>query len=70
MEHKNPEITLRALRNLRGLSQKDLASKIDRHETTIVNWEKGKTSMTIPDYMKIKDVLDPKDEFFLVSKST
>lgn len=70
MIEKKSEISLKALRSLRGISQKNLADKIDRHESTILNWEKGRTSMTIEDYLKVKNLLDPKDEFFLQIKSS
>ena len=70
MIDKKAEISLKALRSLRGISQKNLAYKIGRHESTILNWEKGRTSMTIEDYLKVKNLLDPKDEFFLQIKSS
>lgn len=70
MVEKKAEISLKALRSLRGVSQKHLADKIDRHESTILNWEKGRTSMTVEDYLKVKNLLDPKDEFFLQVKSS
>ena len=70
MVENKPEISLKALRNLRGLTQKGLASKLGRHESTIISWEKGRTSMTLTDYFNVKSLLDPEDEFFLQIKSS
>lgn len=70
MDKEKPKISLKALRNLRNISQASLAESIGRNETTVVNWERGKTSMSIPDYFKIKELLDPKDQFFLEIKSS
>lgn len=70
MVENKPEISLKALRNLRGLSQKGLAAKLNRHESTVISWEKGRTSMTVKDYFNVKRLLDPEDEFFLQVKSS
>lgn len=70
MKVRKPKITLKSLRGLRNISQKSLGLAIGRSESTIINWENGKSTMGIPDYFKIKEELDPADEFFLEVKSS
>lgn len=70
MSKNQVKLSLKALRNLRNITQKQLATMLERNETTILNWETGKTNMGISDYFKIKEILDPEDDFFLEVKSS
>lgn len=44
------KITMSAARENAGLTQKQLAAKCDVSESTVINWEKGRTS---PDLRKL-----------------
>lgn len=70
MTYQQPEISLEALRILRGYTQKALGDAINKDPSTIIRWESGKTSPKIDDYYKIKNILDPGNEFFLQIKSS
>lgn len=43
-----PTISLSAIRVNASLSQTDLATKLDVHRTTVINWETGKTKIATP----------------------
>lgn len=51
-----PKISLEAARVNAGLTQKELAEKLGVSNTTIVNWEKGKTEPTYPQLIKISEL--------------
>lgn len=60
------QITLKAARVNAGLTQKELAVKMDRNEATILNWEQGKTKINLPDFKKLCGILgvNENDIFF------
>ncbi|MFM1602059.1 helix-turn-helix transcriptional regulator [Helcococcus ovis] len=65
MNYNKPEVSLKGLRMLKDMSQKELGEKLGKSEYTIANWESGKSSPKITDYYKLKDVLDIDNQFFL-----
>lgn len=65
------KITLKAARINAGLTQKELAKKLGRSESTIVNWETGKTKISLIDFKKLCSILGAKeDNIFLTNKSS
>ena len=51
-----PKISLEAARVNAGLTQKELAEKLGVSNTTIVNWEKGKTEPTYHQLIRISEL--------------
>lgn len=61
------KLTLKAARVNSGLTQRELAEKLGKHHTTIVNWEKGNgQNISWFDFQKLCKVLkiSPNDIFF------
>lgn len=56
------QITLKAARVNAGLTQKELAKKIGRNESTIVNWETGRTKINLPDFKELCKILKVKED--------
>ncbi len=54
------QITLRAARVNKGLTQKEMASLIGVNHTTILKWEKGETYPDVINIRKIEEVLGVK----------
>lgn len=52
------EYTLKQWRNIRGVSQEQLAEAIGITNQTISNWETGKTNMKYSDVLKVRKALD------------
>lgn len=52
--------TLKQWRQLAGLTQKQLAEKVEKNQATIVRWEKGETQPKADDIAKIEKVLNIK----------
>lgn len=57
------KITLKAARVNAGLTQKELATLMNRDVTTIWNWENKKTKMSLNDFKKACSVLGVPEEF-------
>ena len=51
------KITLSTARKLANLTQKELASRCNVSESTVINWEKGRTEPTISQAIKIGEVV-------------
>lgn len=47
------QITLTAARVNAGFSLEDVAKKIQKSKSTIINWEKGRTSMKISEFEEL-----------------
>lgn len=47
---KRLQITLTAARVNAGFSLEEVAEKMQKSKSTIINWEKGRTSMKIPEF--------------------
>ena len=50
-------ITLSAARKLANLTQKELANRCNVSESTVINWEKGRSEPTISQAIKIGEVV-------------
>ena len=51
------KITLPAARKLANLTQRELANRCNVSESTVINWEKGRTEPTISQAIKIGEVV-------------
>ncbi len=51
------KITLPAARKLAGLTQKELAKLCNVSETTVLNWEKGRTEPSVSQAKKIGEIV-------------
>jgi DNA-binding XRE family transcriptional regulator len=51
------KITLAAARKNAGLTQRELAAKCNVSESTVINWEKGRTEPSISQAVTIGDVV-------------
>lgn len=60
------KITLEAARVNKGLTQKELAKIMGKDPSTIINWEKGRSNMTLTDFQKLCNVLEVPMEFILL----
>ena len=52
--------TLKQLRMFAGLTRKDLAQKLGKSDSTIQNWENGRTQPNANDIVKLEQVLNIK----------
>lgn len=67
----SPKITLRAARVNAELTQKELAEKLGKSENTIINWETGKTKISVVDFLEVCRVLNVNSsQIFLQYKSS
>lgn len=51
------KLTLPAARKLANLTQRELASRCNVSESTVINWEKGRTEPTISQAIKIGEAV-------------
>ncbi len=51
------KVTLSVARIIAGLTQKGLASAVGVSETTVINWEKGRSEPTVGQAQKISEVV-------------
>lgn len=51
------KITLPAARKLAGLTQKELAKLCNVSETTVLNWEKGRTEPSVSQAKRIGEIV-------------
>ena len=64
------QITLKAARVNAGLLQSDVAQRLNVDNSTIVSWEKGKTSPKMNQLQALCDLYEtPIDRIFLTQKS-
>lgn len=65
------QISLAAARVNANMTQEDVAKEMRVSKNTIVNWEKGKTSLSISDLEMLSRLYKiPKDNIFLPQKLT
>ncbi len=65
------KVSLKAARVNAGFSQKEIAKKMKKSETTILNWENGNTIINVIDFKKICKILGVKeDDIFFEIKSS
>ena len=50
------KVTLPVARKIAGLTQKDLACALEVSESTVVNWEKGRSEPTVGQAQKISEL--------------
>ena len=64
------KVTLPVARKIAGMTQVDLASALKVSETTVINWEKGRTEPTVFQAMQIADAVNrPLDSIIFLPKS-
>lgn len=54
------QITLRAARVNKGLTQKEMAKLVGVNHTTLLKWEKGETYPDVRNIQKIEEILEVK----------
>lgn len=65
------QISLSAARVNAGMTQEEVAKKMGISKNTIVNWEKGKTNLSIADVEMLSNIYRiPKDNIFLPQNLT
>ena len=50
------KVTLAIARKIAGLTQVDLANALNVSESTVINWEKGRSEPTVTQAQKISEV--------------
>ena len=55
---RGPKIKLNAARVNAGLTQTEVARKLNRNKQTIVNWETGITDITFGDVLKLCELYE------------
>lgn len=64
------KVTLPVARKIAGMTQIDLAKKLDVSESTVINWEKGRSEPTIAQAIMIAEVVNrPLDSIIFLPKS-
>lgn len=65
-----PKISLEAVRVNAKMTQKEWAEKLEVSNTTVVNWEKGKTEPSLSQLRKMSELSGvPMDFIFVPDKS-
>lgn len=64
------KVTLPVARKIAGLTQIDLAIAVNVSESTVINWEKGRSEPTVTQALMIADVVKrPLDSIIFLPKS-
>lgn len=64
------KVTLPVARKIAGLTQVDLAKAVNVSESTVVNWEKGRSEPTVTQALQISEVVNrPLDSIIFLPKS-
>ena len=64
------KVTLPVARKIAGITQIDLANALNVSETTVINWEKGRSEPTVTQAIMIADVVNrPLDSIIFLPKS-
>lgn len=65
------KVTLPVARKIAGLTQKQLAAEVNVSESTVVNWEKGRSEPTVNQAQKISAVTGvPLDSIIFLTANT
>lgn len=65
------KVTLPVARKIAGLTQKGLASAVEVSESTVINWEKGRSEPTVIQAQKISEVTGiPLDSIIFLPATT
>lgn len=71
MQEKTIKITLESARVNAGFTQEEIAKQLKKTKQTIINWEKGRTSVDIPTLYTLSEIYKiPITNIFLPNKST
>lgn len=63
------KVTLPVARKIAGLTQVDLAKAVNVSETTVINWEKGRSEPTVTQALQIAEVVGrPLDSIIFLPK--
>jgi DNA-binding XRE family transcriptional regulator len=65
---RGPKIKLNAARVNAGLTQTEVARKLNRNKQTIVNWEKGFTQIKVNDLLALSELYGMPIEYLDVPK--
>ena len=65
---RGPKIKLNAARVNAGLTQTEVARKLNRNKQTIVNWEKGFTEIKVNDLLALSELYGMPIEYLDVPK--
>jgi putative transcriptional regulator len=64
------KVTLPVARKIAGMTQIDLAKAVNVSESTVINWEKGRTEPTVNQAMQIAEAVSrPLDSIIFLPKS-
>lgn len=64
------KVTLPVARKIAGMTQIDLAKVVNVSESTVINWEKGRTEPTVNQAMQIAEAVNrPLDSIIFLPKS-
>ena len=65
------KVTLPVARKIAGLTQKGLADELNVSESTVINWEKGRSEPTVIQAQKISDLTGvPLDSIIFLPANT
>ena len=65
---RGPKIKLNAARVNAGLTQTEVARKLNRNKQTIVNWEKGFTQIKVNDLLALSELYGIPSEYLEIPK--
>ena len=65
---RGPKIKLNAARVNAGLTQTEVARKLNRNKQTIVNWEKGFTQIKVNDLLALSELYGIPVEYLEIPK--
>lgn len=65
---RGPKIKLNAARVNAGLTQTEVARKLNRNKQTIVNWEKGFTEIKVNDLLALSELYGMPIEYLEIPK--
>ena len=65
---RGPKIKLKAARVNAGLTQTEVAQKLNRNKQTIVNWEKGFTQIKVNDLLALSELYGIPIEYLEIPK--
>lgn len=64
------KVTLPVARKIAGMTQNDLAAALNVSESTVINWEKGRTEPTVIQALQIAEAVNrPLDSIIFLPKS-
>lgn len=64
------KVTLPVARKIAGMTQIDLAEALNVSESTVINWEKGRSEPTVTQALQIASVVNrPLDSIIFLPKS-